>query len=321
MIVRRDGDAPRRVPAQRRRHRGLRRLAPRPPARDRHADRAGAPRATRWASWPPSTRTPPRSWTPAARRASSGPWTNASRARRAGRGPGARAHLRRVAGGRVGRGVHRAGAGRRAARRGRRRGRGLPLRPRAHGDVALLERHAAGLRLRRRRGADATAARSAGVRPSVRAALATGDVERPRPASSGVRLSCAGSVARGDARGRDLGFPTANLATAAASAGAGGGDLRRRGANPRRRVVAGGDLGGHAPAVLRRRSPRWSRCTWWGWTPTSTARSSTSRSCRGCATRRSSPTSAALVAQIGVDVAATLERFTTFSPEDSVLLG
>ena len=30
---------------------------------------------------------------------------------------------------------------------------------------------------------------------------------------------------------------------------------------------------------------------------------------------------AGLVAQIGADVAATIERFTTFSPEDSVLLG
>ncbi len=186
------------------------------------------------------------------------------------------------------------------------------------GDVATLERHA-------REGdyrvvaAPLYGAERRWSSTAVRAALASGAVEAAA-AELGRPFVLRGVVARGDARGRELGFPTANLAVAA------------------RQALPG--VGIYAGAARTRDGSWWPAATSVGTRPQfyvdadalvevhlvgldadlygqvlDVAFLSRLRDEARFADL------AGLVAQIGADVAATLERFTTFSPEDSVLLG
>jgi riboflavin kinase/FMN adenylyltransferase len=153
----------------------------------------------------------------------------------------------------------------------------------------------------------------------VRAALAAGDVGSAAD-ELGRPFVLRGAVTRGDARGRELGFPTANLATA------------------ERQTLPG--VGIYAAAARTADGSWWPAATSVGTRPQfyengaalvevhlvgldadlydqvldvaflSRLRDEARFADVG-----------ALVAQIGADVAATLERFTTFSPADSVLLG
>ncbi len=127
-------------------------------------------------------------------------------------------------------------------RRGRRRGRGLPLRAPAGGRprAARAPRLPDGRRARGRR--RLVVARSA-------LALHEGDLAAA-PRMLGRPPELDGVVVTGDQRGGTLGYPTANLQRRPGPARAAVRDLRRLDARP-----PGGDLDRHEPPLRRRRAP------------------------------------------------------------------
>ena len=241
--------------------------------------------------------------------------------RGARRRSGPRAHLRSAARERVGDALRRARARRRACARATSWwARTSDFGHDRQGDVALLAREGVTLRLRASTSRRPTATRRAGVRPSVRQALERGRRRARRTRSSVVRSSLRGRVVHGDARGARARLPDRESAVAAAPASARGRHLRRRRAHAGRDVVAGGGLGRHPPAVLRRRSAprrgppaRISRAT----STTQALDVAFLERLRGEATFADVDE---LVAQIGRDVAQTAEIFKKFSPDGSVLL-
>ena len=86
----------------------------------------------------------------------------------------------------------------------------------------------------------------------VRELLARGRRRAARPRSSAGPHEVRGPVERGDARGRELGFPTANVARARAHLPPGRRRLRRHVHRRRRRRAAGRDLARPPADVLRR---------------------------------------------------------------------
>ena len=134
-----------------------------------------------------------------------------------GRRPVPRDHLRRGPVEGAGRGLRAGGARRLPRRQGRDRGRGLPLRPPAQGQRRPARRDGRRPRLRgrgprarrrRRRRRPATRRRRRPPRSATRSSRATS----PRAnALLGRPHEVRGVVAHGDQRGRELGFPTANV--------------------------------------------------------------------------------------------------------------
>lgn len=186
-----------------------------------------------------------------------------------------------------------------------------------HGDVALLERHA------RAGGYDVVAAPNFGEAERwsstlVRRDLSAGDVEGAA-GILGRPFVLRARVEHGDGRGRELGFPTANLATAprqqlprngiyAGAARAGDGTWRAAAISVGTRPQFYDD----AATLVEAHLPGYDADLY-----------DEALDVAFLARLREEAVFAdltALVAQIGRDVDATIERFRLFSPEESVLL-
>ena len=122
---------------------------------------------------------------------------------------------------------------------------------------------------------------------------------RARPRLLGRPHEVRGTVERGDRRGRELGFPTANVAVPRRDLPAGRRHLRRHVRRRRRRRARRGDLARPPPDLLRgRRARRCSRRTSSTSTATSTASRSRSGSSSGSGARSASTAVDALVEQM-----------------------
>ena len=140
-------------------------------------------------------------------------------------------------------------------------GRNFTFGHRAEGDVAALTRLGRAVRVRRARALDLIS--DDGVTFSstyIRSCIDAGDVAAAA-AALGRPHRVEGVVVHGDQRGRELGFPTANVATrrsprCPADGVYAGGSRSSPASADRRRAAAGGDLGRHQPDVLRARAHR-----------------------------------------------------------------
>jgi riboflavin kinase/FMN adenylyltransferase len=100
--------------------------------------------------------------------------------------------------------------------------------------------------------------RSAGVRPRCAGALERGDVDAANRLL-GHAFTLRGSVVHGDARGEELGYPTANLSMSPVQALPSEG-VYAGGGLPRWWLVARGRIGRYTPPVLRGRRTYSSKC-------------------------------------------------------------